>query len=114
MALSNFFRINMPYGISKNSEGEWMAFNREYKQLGWNSYESSTNVFNEKLYTKYRGLTENKLRIIAGDEKRIIYGEDGKICKIFLYNDGTNPCSHPEYWDMYFKKIKLLAVLERK
>jgi len=34
--LGNFFRINMPYGIIRNENGEWMAFNREYMPLGFN------------------------------------------------------------------------------
>jgi hypothetical protein len=39
MALTDFFRINLPYGIQKNDVGEWSAFNREYKPLGWNTDE---------------------------------------------------------------------------
>ena len=31
MALTDFFRINLPYGIRKNDKGEWVAFNREYQ-----------------------------------------------------------------------------------
>ena len=34
MALSNFFKINLPYGIKRNENGQWTAFNREYKPLG--------------------------------------------------------------------------------
>jgi hypothetical protein len=30
MALSDFFRINMPYGLKRNPSDEWFAFNREY------------------------------------------------------------------------------------
>lgn len=28
--LNNFFRINLPYGIAKNDNDEWMTFNCEY------------------------------------------------------------------------------------
>lgn len=31
MALDDFFRINMPYGMQRNGDGEWFVFNREYK-----------------------------------------------------------------------------------
>jgi hypothetical protein len=34
--LTDFFRINLPYGMQKNEKGEWMFFNREYVPLGWN------------------------------------------------------------------------------
>lgn len=36
MPLSDFFRINLPYGIKRNSKNEWFAFNREYVPIGWN------------------------------------------------------------------------------
>jgi len=39
MALGDFFRINMPYGMRRNDKGEWFVFNREYKPLGWNTKE---------------------------------------------------------------------------
>lgn len=63
MALSNFFRINLPYGIKKNSNDELMAFNREYMTVGWNSVEYKKNINNDDysdnpIYTKYKSLTE--------------------------------------------------------
>lgn len=41
MALTDFFRINLPYGIVRDSKGRWSAFNREYLPLGWNEREDS-------------------------------------------------------------------------
>ncbi len=35
MALSDFFRINLPYGMMRNESGEWFVFNREYAPLGF-------------------------------------------------------------------------------
>jgi hypothetical protein len=29
MSLTDFFRINLPYGMNKNENGEWICFNRE-------------------------------------------------------------------------------------
>ena len=37
MGLFDFFRVNLPYGLKKNSKKEWIAFNREYMPLGWNT-----------------------------------------------------------------------------
>jgi hypothetical protein len=37
MSLTDFFRKNLPYGIARNENGEWMAFNREYLPLGFNT-----------------------------------------------------------------------------
>jgi len=60
--LSDFFRINLPYGIAKNENGEWMAFNREYLPLGYNDTnlkglpgESYTEL---PVYTRYDNFTE--------------------------------------------------------
>jgi hypothetical protein len=37
MPLTDFFRINLPYGLKRNDNDEWFCFNREYVPLGWNS-----------------------------------------------------------------------------
>lgn len=37
MALTDFFRINLPYGIKCNDKNEWATFNREYMPLGSNN-----------------------------------------------------------------------------
>ena len=111
MALTDFFRINLPYGIQKNESDEWSAFNREYVPLGWNT--TDTVKFSDyPVFTKYKALTEAKLLKLSWSEGSIIKDEKGKITKIFFYNDGTNPASNPKYWEEYFDKIKLLAKLE--
>lgn len=120
MALSNFFRINLPYGIKKNANNEWMAFNREYMPLGWNTTDFKMNIQNDEhysdkpIYTGYKALTDKKLLEIAGSEKNVRYGEDKKINMIYLYDDKTNPSSSPEYWKYYLDKIMKLSVLIRK
>lgn len=121
MALTKFFRINLPYGILRNENGEWMAFNREYLPLGFNDayhkFENSKNFDGIPVFTNYKGLTQNKLLKIAGVEKNIIRNEQGEIIKIFLYDDGTNPVNQHKdsklLWDQYFSKLNSLAKLER-
>ena len=121
MALTDFFRINLPYGIVRDSKGRWSAFNREYLPLGWNEREdspvdiNSDNAFGDiPIHTEYEKVTEKKLFEIAGDEKFVERDTDGKINRIYLYNDRTNPQSSNEYWNDYFSKIKLLSRFERK
>ena len=121
MALTDFFRINLPYGIVRDSKGRWSAFNREYLPLGWNEREdspvdiNSDNAFgNIPIHTEYEKVTEKKLFEIAGDEKFVERDTDGKINRIYLYNARTNPQSSNEYWNDYFSKIKLLSRFERK
>ena len=119
--LNNFFRINMPYGIAKNDNDEWMAFNREYMPLGYNDYNFKGHVGDGYLefpiYTKYKRLTENVLTQISHGPTGIHRNENGEIIKVFFYDDVTNPVNqatdNKELWDAYFDKIKKLAKLER-
>lgn len=116
--LSDFFRINLPYGICKNANGEWFAFNREYMPIGWNSTahmqsKGSDDCYAIPIYTRYYGLSEKKLLSIAGtDVSALQRNEAGEIEKVFLYNDRTNPKNSSECWNEYFDKIKLLSGLE--
>lgn len=82
MALSNFFKINFPYGIKSNEHGEWVAFNREYKPLGFNDSLSEFNFEEYPLYTAYDKFDINKiLNLIDEDISRIQIDEKGKIKK---------------------------------
>lgn len=120
MALTDFFRINFPYGIKRNSKDEWIAFNREYMPLGWNSIVNQKSINQNDvygdlpIYTKYQKLTDAKLIKLAWGEDGVKRDEKDKIYMIFLYDDGTNPQSNPEYWSNYFDKIKVLANLTIK
>jgi len=67
--LSDFFRINLPYGIERNDKGEWKAFNREYMPIGYNN-DRKGMVEDDRLYTKYKGVTE-RLQI------ELAWGESG-------------------------------------
>ena len=111
MALGDFFRINMPYGMKKNDKNEWFVFNREYKPLGWNTGE---HVHEEDypVFTKYKALTEAKiLKLSWSDKDGLRRNEQGEIYMFWLYNDATNPKDTPKHWNEYFEKIKILAQL---
>lgn len=117
MSLSTFFAINLPYGIKRNENNEWFAFNREYAPIGWNTYSAtsihSDGAFSENpIHTKYKGLTETKLLKIAGSEKFVKRDDQGKINMVFLYDDATNPNYPNGIWANYFKKIKELSTLK--
>ena len=112
--LSDFFRINLPYGIARNENDEWMAFNREYLPLGYNN----RDLKGMPIYTKYKAISEKKLIALADDDTSLQRDENGKISKLFLYNDGTNPMNqsgeNKDLWGEYFKKIETLSELKRK
>lgn len=116
MSLSNFFRINLPYGLKRNSNNEWFCFNREYVPLGWNK-KSDVSIYKDDafseipIYSSYTGLSESLLETLSVNSKGISRDENGKINMIFLYDDKTNPSDESEYWDVYFKKLKLLSGL---
>ncbi|MGB0931186.1 MAG: hypothetical protein ACPGVB_10440 [Chitinophagales bacterium] len=120
MALSDFFSINFPYGLKRNSKGEWFVFNREYMPLGWNSLKEKKSIFDDKvyshypIYTKYKGLTDVKLKKLAHIEDSIRFDEKGKINQIFFYDSRTNPNINPENWTLYLEKMKILSSLKVK
>jgi hypothetical protein len=114
--LSDFFRINLPYGMKKNSDNEWLFFNREYIPLGWNTNPQNQSIYGDSafaelpVYTKYKKLTEPTLSKLAWDDtKGVKRNSDGEIEMVFFYNDETNPQSNSKYWSQYFDKIKLLS-----
>lgn len=118
--LDNFFRINMPYGLERNDNGEWTAFNREYVPLGFNDHcEKNKYVGNNPeiqlpIYTRYKNITEDILvKIAETDNSSIVRNNKGEIVKIWLYNDKTNPTNYQkdneEIWKKYFDKIKTLS-----
>lgn len=118
MALTDFFRINLPYGMKKNQNNEWYFFNREYLPLGWN--DKSSNIKNDDfsdlpIHTSYKGLTEKFLISISyNGEESVRRNEKGEIYQLWFYNDKTNPQSTEKYWPEYFEKIKQLSKREIK
>ncbi len=112
MALGDFFRINMPYGIKKNERGEWAAFNREYLPLGYID-QSKSHKFDElAVFVKYKNLTDNMLLKLADADTDSIYKNlEGDIIRVYFYSDATNPQSEPKHWPAYIEKLKLLSNL---
>ncbi len=113
--LSNFFRINFPYGIHRDPQsGAWMAFNREYKPLGFYTLES-LNYNQFPIHVKYQALTHAKLlKLAGGDDSRFLQRDEfGKIVRVWFYDDGTIPTSRQTKakWNQYFEKLKILARL---
>ena len=115
MALADFFRINLPYGLKKTVNNEWYVFNREYMPLGWNTEDGQQSIHVETAYnefpirTKYKGLTEKAILKILPNPDRIQRDKDGQIVTIFFYEDKTNPQSTPKYWGDYFDIIKAFS-----
>lgn len=107
MSLTNFFTINLPYGMEKNANGEWFTFNREYVPLGWNSIEDKDKLKKGlHTFTKYKGLTENAILKIVTNPNYIQKNNEGEITTVFFYNDATNPQSSPQIGMIILRLLK--------
>ncbi|AUS04407.1 hypothetical protein C1A40_02475 [Tamlana carrageenivorans] len=96
----------MPYGLEKNDQGEWFAFNRYYEPLG--------------TLQKYVNITEQELQELAFDKDSIAINENtNEIVRVFLFRDGTNPArsvdtkiitkEEQQNWDEYFKRLQKIC-----
>ncbi len=110
MALSNFFNINLPYGIKRNEDGHWAAFNREYKPLGQNNPWKTVSE-SDFVYTNYGELSDKFLIDLADDPTSFQRDENKVIVKVFFYNDTTNPSNRSKegLWEKYFEKLRLVS-----
>lgn len=115
--MSDFFAINLPYGIARNKKNEWIAFNREYMPLGFNNNNPSIDLTkgtdDYPVYTKYKEIHESTLLKLAVNDESIGRDNDGDINQVWFYDDRTNPVSNAKNWDAYFEKIKIVSAFKR-
>ena len=112
--MTDFFRINLPYGMQRNDKGEWCFFNREYTYLG--SKERVTIEEDSPFYCHYEGITDKLLEDLAADSSSITRNEKNEIVRVWFYGDATNQKKEKldaELWDMYQGKLKILCNLKR-
>lgn len=115
--LTDFFRINLPYGMVNGENDKWMLFNRERKPIGFNTDEPVKGLPKLPVYNGYWGLSDRFIMELVGyDETSITRDEKGNIQQFWLYNDATNPINQPsknnEHWAVYWKKLEALARLD--
>jgi hypothetical protein len=118
MALTNFFRINLPYGMHYEPNKGWVCFNREYIPLGWNDqfqrmgFPTGGNKYDDiPIFTNYKITNFDIERFVNKFDLYHWKDEDGKINRIWFYDDGTNPTnsSKPGLWERYFEIIKYIS-----
>ena len=82
MALNNFFKINLPYGIKRNGNGHWAALNREYRPLGGNNFIKHVpgSAF---IYTNYGELSDKLPMDLRPFKHRLEIGLAGQVHKFW-------------------------------
>ena len=104
MALMNFASICLPYCLHRNEAGEWIALNREYKPLGfntnkWIAYEQYP------IGVKYKNI--KKVREKYQRRKRKPEDENW----IFLYNDFGAPWKSKQNMICYMEDLQRVCEL---
>jgi hypothetical protein len=126
--LDHFFLINLPYGIRRDADGQWMAFNREYLPLGFASEDFSqsmgglpsawTPYSDYPVYSKYKNLSKKILMQIALNEDKVNRDENGEIYEVFFYDTASNPINQQtkanqiRAFTEYFERITPLLRLK--
>ncbi|MEY8722015.1 hypothetical protein AALN73_12710 [Bacteroides stercorirosoris] len=110
---TDFFRMNLPYGMQKNEKGEWMFFNRQYKPLGCATTDFIADKDLVNFYSKYPKMDNAFLESLA-EFGSVDKNEAGEITRIWFYSDATVPSLEKldeSRWNHYIGKLKLLASL---
>lgn len=112
--METFFEINLPYGLARNKQGQWMLFNKQFLPIGFHTFTSSQSLPYLPLYQSYE-LTESFIQEIAVNEESIEKDAYGTINRFFLYNELSNPMRSSNFnsslWVNYFAKIHKLSKL---
>lgn len=100
MALSNFFRVNMPYCIDFKGKSI-VARNREYAPL------NTTDT----LYEVPDAAKDAFFSFVLLKHQGGVMDLDGGGQRVFLYNDRTNPSDpgNGEFWSHYELALRLLS-----
>lgn len=123
MALTNFFSINMPYGMYYEKGKGWVCFNREYKPLGYNisggGFPScAKDFFHTPIFTNYKVNNEQIQKLVDKfDLDYRIDPKDGKIGLVIFYDSDRNPLIHwpkdkltqAKKWKRYFSIIQQIS-----
>ena len=116
MDINDFFRINMPYGIRKDNNGRWVAFNREYLPIGWNKAKSEIRIDSADtlehipVFTRYKELTHSEVAKVIKDID-LLHIVDNELKTIYFYGDNNYPPSSDENWLKYSTIIRYFSKL---
>jgi hypothetical protein len=106
MALLDFRAVSLPYCLKKTDAGDWLVLNREYKPIGFCTYDR-VNIESLPIYLDLR-ITQKEIDKLVelGAKIQTLFDE----LTIFLYNDATNPF-YKQNRQSYFDKLDILMDL---
>jgi hypothetical protein len=96
--------VYMPYCIERQSDGQYVVLNRNYKPLGFRTSER-IDYGNYPIAAKLKGLTP---KIAA----KISCTHSADTDKIYLYDDGCIPTDNAANMTQYFERLAVLAKLK--
>ena len=104
MPLKDVRSVHLPYVIKKLEGGRYVILNREYKPLGFKTYDH-VDYEAYPIALKLKGLTKAVAAKLSDD------GSDN-LDVIALYNDGSLPDKSAKNMEAYLKKLSILAKLK--
>ena len=113
MALTNFFNINLPYGMRKIENNTREVYNREYQILWWNQNDWGHD-YPIELQTEYARFTDKFIEKHIPSRQIHRNEKTWEIISLFFYDDWTNPWSDIKHWDKYSKILKQFSKIQRK
>lgn len=111
---TDFLRMNLPYGMQKNENGQWMFFNRQYKPLGCATTDFIVDKDLVDFYSYYPKMDDAFLESL-GEFGAIDRNAEGQIKRVWFYKDATVPSVgklDEVKWNNYISKLKMLASLK--
>lgn len=103
MALNDFRAVFFPYCLEKQPDGRYVVLNREYKPVGFNTYEwIKYEDFPVAVWLSMTPLRASKLSFKGSKDTD----------HIFLYDDGSNPVRSKANMKAYLSRLELLGAYE--
>jgi len=104
------WRIDLPYCLKKLNNGYWIFLNREYKPIGYASYDWIDYLKHPSAFKFRRDPTE-KLKKIC---KTINEDKKNEEISFYFYDDSCKPYSSTKATQSYFERLKKIYNLSRE
>lgn len=100
---TKLWRVAFPYCLQRQSDGRYVALNRDYKPVGF-MIDEFIDYDKYPIAVQIRGLGPEHAASIS-------FNGDGDLRCIYLYNDGCKPDSSANAMQDYLRRLAILAKL---